>query len=400
MTDEIVAINRFGWEATRIMFGWDLGRRCNYDCSYCPSHRHNTYSPHASLDELVDTFKKLSRYRQVMVEVSRLQEFTISLTGGEPASNPIFWDFCNEMRAIDPLIRIGLTSNGTMPERVYKSIGDYVNSLTISYHCEADPKLKKGVVDAMLYVHKNTDTYINCNIMFHSDPEYFQECLDLCLLLEENGVNFVPRIIGEDQGDIKKIKGDKEFHSYTKEQTEIFTAYYQQLKNTKNKASFKKSVLVAPPTIDDNPIVKMATRNEIGRPCCGGITFNTLTDDNLNINTQPSPTLNIDKLKWQETKYLQKSRFKDWYCLVHMYLSHIQQETRMIYAHQTCQANFDGRQGPICTIDTFDAYIDRIAQGDIPIIKCPNDICNCGLCTPKAKEKVIVEQIAKKLFTK
>ncbi len=57
----------------------------------------------------------------------------------------------------------------------------------------------------------------------------------------------------------------------------------------------------------------MATRNEIGRPCCGGITFNTLTDDNLNINTQPSPTLDSDKLKWQETKYLQKSRFKDRY---------------------------------------------------------------------------------------
>ena len=32
---------------------WDLGRRCNYDCSYCPMHRHDNFSPHASLEELI-----------------------------------------------------------------------------------------------------------------------------------------------------------------------------------------------------------------------------------------------------------------------------------------------------------------------------------------------------------
>ena len=31
---------------------WDLGRRCNYDCSYCPTHRHDNFSSHATLDEL------------------------------------------------------------------------------------------------------------------------------------------------------------------------------------------------------------------------------------------------------------------------------------------------------------------------------------------------------------
>lgn len=27
---------------------WDLGRRCNYDCSYCPITRHDNFSPHAT----------------------------------------------------------------------------------------------------------------------------------------------------------------------------------------------------------------------------------------------------------------------------------------------------------------------------------------------------------------
>ena len=31
---------------------WDLGPRCNYDCSYCPTHRHDNFSPHASFEDL------------------------------------------------------------------------------------------------------------------------------------------------------------------------------------------------------------------------------------------------------------------------------------------------------------------------------------------------------------
>jgi len=400
MKNDIIAINRFGWEATRVMFSWDLGRRCNYDCSYCPTHRHNNYSPHASLEDLVYTFKKLSRYRQIMENMSKLNEFTISVTGGEPAANPVWWKACDEFRAIDPKIVVGLTSNGTMPKKIYENIDKYVTTLTLSYHCEADEKIKQGIREAMLYIHKHTNTYINVNVMFHSDPEYFQECLDLCYMLEENGVHFVPRIIGEDQGDAKKIKQDKEFHSYTKEQSEIFTNYYQQLQHSTD-ASFKNTVRVDPPTLDNNPIVKMATRNEIGRPCCGGITFNTLTENNYSsINKQPGPSNYLDSLEWDETRYLKTSKFKDWSCLVHLFLPHIQQETRMIFAHQTCQATEFGRQGPLCTIETFDAYMDRLEGGDIPVMKCPNAVCNCGICTPKSKHRELVDNMVADIFTK
>jgi hypothetical protein len=351
------------------------------------------------MKDLVYTFQKISRYRQVMAEISSLSEFTVSITGGEPASNPIFWKFCEEMNAIDPLVKVGITTNGTIPKKQYEKIDQYVQTMTISYHCEADDKLKKNVVDAILYITKNTNTYVNVNVMFHSNAEYFQECLDLCFLLEDEGVNFVPRIIGEDQGSEGKVKDDKEFHSYTNEQSEIFTTYYEQLKNPQaEQTSFRNSISV--PKTDTSPIIQMADRNQIGRPCCGGITFNTVTEENLaSSNTVPGPSNYIDSLEWDETKYLQTSKFKDWSCLVHLFLPHLQQETRMIYAHQTCQANEFGRQGPLCTIETFDAYIDRMASGDIPVMKCPNNICNCGICTPKSKHKPIVDAMVKKLFT-
>ena len=41
---------------------WDVGRRCNYDCSYCPTHRHDNFSPHASLEDLKKNAEFVLRY--------------------------------------------------------------------------------------------------------------------------------------------------------------------------------------------------------------------------------------------------------------------------------------------------------------------------------------------------
>jgi len=37
------------------MIVWDLGRRCNFDCTYCTTYMHNNWSPHASLEKLKET---------------------------------------------------------------------------------------------------------------------------------------------------------------------------------------------------------------------------------------------------------------------------------------------------------------------------------------------------------
>ena len=41
---------------------WDLGRRCNYDCSYCPPHRHDNFSRHATFDELKSSVDFVLKY--------------------------------------------------------------------------------------------------------------------------------------------------------------------------------------------------------------------------------------------------------------------------------------------------------------------------------------------------
>ena len=140
------------------------------------------------------------------------------------------------------------------------------------------------------------------------------------------------------------------------------------------------------------------TRNEIGRPCCGKVFFNTLKESNFDSSAPVEESFRSD-LAWDETQFLQSSKFQNWHCLVHLYLPHLQQETRLIYAHQTCQGTTNKhRQGPLCSIETFDAYTDRLDNGDIPMMQCPNKVCNCGLCTPKSKYRPLVENMIKDVF--
>ena len=60
---------------------WNLGKRCNYDCSYCPSSIHDNTSQHTDIEILKKTIDKLS---------SLGKPVRLSFTGGEPCVHPNF----------------------------------------------------------------------------------------------------------------------------------------------------------------------------------------------------------------------------------------------------------------------------------------------------------------------
>ena len=72
---------------------WDTGRRCNYDCSYCPVHRHDNFSPHATLDSLKDNVDFLYEYIDLHLQYRQSKIANIGFTGGEPTVNPNFIPF-------------------------------------------------------------------------------------------------------------------------------------------------------------------------------------------------------------------------------------------------------------------------------------------------------------------
>ena len=55
-----------------------------------PSHRHDNFSPHASLQELQSVGRFLYDYSALLCKYKTKDQINISFTGGEPTVNPKF----------------------------------------------------------------------------------------------------------------------------------------------------------------------------------------------------------------------------------------------------------------------------------------------------------------------
>lgn len=329
--------------ADPFLITWDLGRRCNYDCSYCPSHRHDNFSPHATLDDLKKSADFIFEYSKLVSKYRINKDFHISFTGGEPTVNPKFIEFAKYVRDKYQTdykehfnLKLDLTTNGAMSYSTAQAIIENFDYVTVSYHAEAVTKLKKQVMDRILQF-KSSKIGLKVNVMFHS--QYFEECKHVCEELKISQIKFVPRLIGDDP-DSKSSQA----HFYTEDQKKWLTDYWGM----------------------DFGLTS--------RPCCGSRTFSVCSDDSC-----------------QQTNYVNFREFKDWSCSVNWYFLHIEQQTGLVYHHQTCQARFDGKKGSIGSLENSKEIIDVLKNyletNSMPLIVCPNKICGCGVCTPKSKSR-------------
>jgi len=322
---------------------WDLGRRCNYDCSYCPSHRHDNFSSHASLEELKTSTEFLFEYVSVIAEHRTNKDFHVSFTGGEPTTNPNFIEFACYIKAeyqkryLNQFnLKLDLTTNGAMGEKISRAVIENFDFVTVSYHAEAHDKLKKQVKNRIKDF-SLSNIKLKVNVMFHA--QYFDECKELCNWLTAHQIRFVPRLIGEDPN-----SPFSQAHLYTEEQKTWLKDFWK---------------------IDISPL---------HRPCCGGRTFGTCSSQGT-----------------VEVKSVNFRQFEGWHCSVNWYFLHIEQQSGLIYHHQTCQAKFDRTRGAIGNIDEWRSIVNSLRSNlknkTMPVIVCPNKLCGCGLCTPKSKER-------------
>lgn len=106
---------------------WNLGKRCNYDCSYCPSVIHDNYSPHTDINLLKQTVDKLC-------EINK--NLRISFTGGEPTVHPQFNELIDYLNTKEKINYISVTTNGTRLRTWYYNLT--VNQFVFSVHFEYD----------------------------------------------------------------------------------------------------------------------------------------------------------------------------------------------------------------------------------------------------------------------
>ena len=111
-----------------IKIEWNLGKRCNYDCEYCPSEIHDNKSPHTDITLLMATVDKLAELNKPI---------RLSFTGGEPCVHPKFEELVKYAKH-KGIKWISVTTNGTRPFEFYQLLAEYVDQYVISVHFEYD----------------------------------------------------------------------------------------------------------------------------------------------------------------------------------------------------------------------------------------------------------------------
>jgi MoaA/NifB/PqqE/SkfB family radical SAM enzyme len=352
---------------------WDTGRRCNYDCSYCPIHRHDNFSKHATLDELKKNVDFLYEYTDLYMQYRKTKIASFGFTGGEPTVNPNFIPFAQYLKAQYELkykdrweAGFALTTNGAMSEKMGFAVMENFAHATVSYHAESDNKLKTQVKDRILqfaYQGPLHEFTVSVNVMFHA--EYFDECKELCEFLQAHEVDFVPRVIGEEPDSKPSFA-----HQYNEEQLQWFKDYWKK----KNEKPDETEVTYANSAVGDVVNNKKKLGNTIGRPCCGSRQM----------------CLSSAGVK-RESNFVDFREFKGWNCSVNWFFLHLEQQTDSVYHHQTCQARLDGTRGRIGKLSEGDKIIENLRHmletQTMPTVICPKQTCGCGLCAPKSMFK-------------
>jgi len=151
-----------------IKIEWNLGKRCNYDCSYCPSSIHDNSSTHTDIEVLKKTIDKL---------MTLGKPIRLSFTGGEPCVHPKFAELVKYCKHVG-VTWISVTTNGTLPYEFYSVLE--ADQIVFSIHLEYDWKRVFNTVESVVQL---TNKKVIAQIMAHHD--YMDAVLQLrarCLL--------------------------------------------------------------------------------------------------------------------------------------------------------------------------------------------------------------------------
>lgn len=165
---------------------WNLGKRCNYNCSYCPPSIHDFTSPHTDLSILEHAVDKLCEINKPV---------RISLTGGEPTAHPHIEGLLEYFK-FKGISWVNLTTNGSRPSRWYLQNEFFFNHLIFSLHFEEN---WQRVVKNINEYYDETDRDFFVNVMAHHN--YMKEVRDVVKSFDEKGIKYTIRRIRWTEGD-------------------------------------------------------------------------------------------------------------------------------------------------------------------------------------------------------
>ena len=178
---------------TLLRVEWNLGKRCNYDCSYCDVSTHDRKSPHV----VVDIFQKtVSRLIDAAKQNGR--KLKIAFTGGEPFAHPKILELLKLAKNMG-VYKMSVTTNGSVPLEKYIAALEYLDYVIVSYHFEFAYHDK--VINTIIGIHDECQrmTAAGSYRGFHTHvmflPGYMEQTKEICSAMKDHGVRYVIRRI-------------------------------------------------------------------------------------------------------------------------------------------------------------------------------------------------------------
>ena len=165
---------------------WNIGKRCNYDCSYCPPNLHDHSSKHIDIKYFQSAMKNLS-------EFYRNKKLRISLTGGEPFVHPRILNILSMFREYPEVEELSTITNGSLSVQKYEKTIKFLDLLIFSWHLEyARSEHMKNVLSSINKIRKNNQ-HIFIHIMFL--PGHLDKIKEITSWLKANDIKFILRRI-------------------------------------------------------------------------------------------------------------------------------------------------------------------------------------------------------------
>jgi MoaA/NifB/PqqE/SkfB family radical SAM enzyme len=330
---------------------WFLGRRCNFDCSYCSSMTHDNFSKHIELHHAFNFIDNLNQHC-----VTTRKKFKITFTGGEPFVHPNFIKILEYSYKKENMYQQGVVTNGSLPLDVYQKAINFLNNITISVHLEQKETDIHKLIDKIIILNEDKNIFLNVNIM--ALPGKFDQVEMIMHKLSKHSVKFI----------LKKIDPPNK---------EELPEFYQGNKPKKNmyKESESKTSLEVKKEFKkfDRKLIQERQKQY----------YNQAELDFFKLNAKDNEWPNI-KLHFQDKKILinteilkrnNLNRWREWICFIGIESLYIEHDGSVY-------------RGICMQGDKLGNISDKIIWPTNPIV-CNLDYCTCAadMCTKKVKDK-------------
>ena len=167
---------------------WNIGKRCNFDCSYCGSSVHDNKSPHMPYEKIIESLDKLRS--------STDKKIKIGWTGGEPFVHPKFIDIIKYAKQEIGVFRQTVVTNGTVPVATYMKAVPYLDQVSFSYHFEhtIHDKIIANIEDVYKY-YADKDCADEVKVHMMMLPGTFDKAEEIIKHLRSKNIEVVARRI-------------------------------------------------------------------------------------------------------------------------------------------------------------------------------------------------------------